>query len=526
MPATLTQLLARTDLGLRLLTPADTAALDRPIPWAHSSELADPTPFLSEGQLLLVTGTPDDVEPYVARLVDARHRRSRVRHGGRARRNARRARRGVLRQGLPLFEVPYRIPFIAIARFIADRVAADAYARSTWALERLPGDLARSAATGRARLGPRRARPPARARRRPRRRDRSRRPRLPGQRPRSGCTRIPLRRRPAAAARTPASGQHGSARAGVVRPADHRRGRPPPRDPRRGRRHPRPGRPAGRHRRRRARGPRPRTDPGDGCGASPPENSRLACAPGRRPRHRGGRCGAGIGALPSGPLRLALFSGAPVDAAAEWLELHPAPFFARNGHDLVVLLEAGSPAEPDAISEAQVPANPAGPANHLASELAARFDLRAGVSAPATIDTLPAALAQAIASRDRTTAEAPVGAFDDLAGGGMLALLQTADARAVAAASLAPLAGDPALARDSPHLAGPQRRLRRGRPRARHPPPHPALPNRRSRAPPRPGPHPLPRPGRPLRRPPARLLISGFSSRRPPRAGIFGRMGE
>ncbi|WP_438883381.1 PucR family transcriptional regulator ligand-binding domain-containing protein, partial [Bacillus cereus group sp. BC29] len=38
------------------------------------------------------------------------------------------------RHGLPLFEVPYRTPFIAVARFVADRVAADAYARSTWAL--------------------------------------------------------------------------------------------------------------------------------------------------------------------------------------------------------------------------------------------------------------------------------------------------------------------------------------------------------------------------------------------------------
>jgi purine catabolism regulator len=35
--------------------------------------------------------------------------------------------------------------------------------------------------------------------------------------------------------------------------------------------------------------------------------------------------------------------------------------------------------------------------------------------------------------------------FDDLAAGGMLALLHTADARAVAAASLAPLAADAAL---------------------------------------------------------------------------------
>ena len=38
------------------------------------------------------------------------------------------------RQGLPLFEVPYRVPFIAIARLVADLLAEDAYARQAWAL--------------------------------------------------------------------------------------------------------------------------------------------------------------------------------------------------------------------------------------------------------------------------------------------------------------------------------------------------------------------------------------------------------
>jgi purine catabolism regulator len=146
-----------------------------------------------------------------------------------------------------------------------------------------------------------------------------------------------------------------------------------------------------------------------------------------------------IGTLPGGPARVAFFTGAPVDAAGEWLEQHPAGFFARHGDDLVVLLEATSPTQSDKSAEIQVSAV------QLTTDLAARFDLRAGVSSPATIGTLAAALAQATASRDRTTAEAPVSAFDDLAGGGMLALLQTEDARAVAAASLAPLTGDPML---------------------------------------------------------------------------------
>ena len=35
----------------------DPGALDRPVRWVHSSDLADPTPFLSEGLVLLTTGT-------------------------------------------------------------------------------------------------------------------------------------------------------------------------------------------------------------------------------------------------------------------------------------------------------------------------------------------------------------------------------------------------------------------------------------------------------------------------------------
>ena len=32
------------------------AAIDRPLSWVHVSELADPTPFLEGGELLLTTG--------------------------------------------------------------------------------------------------------------------------------------------------------------------------------------------------------------------------------------------------------------------------------------------------------------------------------------------------------------------------------------------------------------------------------------------------------------------------------------
>ena len=143
MLPTLATLLRRPELALTLVSDIDAlpvGALDRGVQWAHSTDLADPTPFLVDDQVLLTTGTqfgdsPTDADAYVARLVD----------------------RGVVglgfgtevvrdgtpaalvdacrRHGLPLFEVPYRVPFIAIARVTADLIAADAYARHSWALD-------------------------------------------------------------------------------------------------------------------------------------------------------------------------------------------------------------------------------------------------------------------------------------------------------------------------------------------------------------------------------------------------------
>ncbi|QYM63591.1 PucR family transcriptional regulator ligand-binding domain-containing protein [Microbacterium sp. Se5.02b] len=139
---TLRALLRRRDLGLTLVPrESDLAegALDRPLRWVHSSDLADPTPFLSEDLALLTTGTQFDeavdVDTYVGRLAD----------------------RGVLGLGfgtdvhrsgipdelvaacdaheMPLFAVPYRTPFIAVARAHSEAIAAQAYARRSWALD-------------------------------------------------------------------------------------------------------------------------------------------------------------------------------------------------------------------------------------------------------------------------------------------------------------------------------------------------------------------------------------------------------
>lgn len=148
MPAveepTLNALLRRRDLGLRLASTAGAlrdGALDRPLRWVHSSDLADPTPFLAEDLVLLTTGTQltegdaAGAARYVGRLAD----------------------RGVVglgfgtevhrvgipdelavacaERGIPLFEVPYRTPFIAVARAHSEAIAAQAYARRSWALD-------------------------------------------------------------------------------------------------------------------------------------------------------------------------------------------------------------------------------------------------------------------------------------------------------------------------------------------------------------------------------------------------------
>src|ERR1700742_1401683 len=64
-------LVRRPELGLVVLTGSD--QLDRPIRWAHVSELSDPVPYLLGGELLLTAGVnfPDRPEEYVRGLVAA-----------------------------------------------------------------------------------------------------------------------------------------------------------------------------------------------------------------------------------------------------------------------------------------------------------------------------------------------------------------------------------------------------------------------------------------------------------------------
>lgn len=138
MPVTPDTLLARRELQLRLVW-ADDAARARPWAWVHSSDLADPTPFLSPGDALLTTGTQwssdDDIAPWVERLAAAG-----VPGVGFGTEVIRDGTPDALAEacaahGLALLEVPYRTPFIAVARAVADLEAEERYARVRWTLE-------------------------------------------------------------------------------------------------------------------------------------------------------------------------------------------------------------------------------------------------------------------------------------------------------------------------------------------------------------------------------------------------------
>ena len=130
------------DLDIRLV--AGEAGLDRPVRWVHISELADPTPWLSGGELLLTTGMnlPDAAtqRAFVERL--ARHELAGLGLGtGFAHAEPPEAlREAAAELGFPVFEVPYDVPFIALTEKAFTHLVNEQYAvlrRALAAHERL-----------------------------------------------------------------------------------------------------------------------------------------------------------------------------------------------------------------------------------------------------------------------------------------------------------------------------------------------------------------------------------------------------
>jgi purine catabolism regulator len=137
---TVRELLRDLDVGLL----AGEQGLDLPVRWVHISELLDPTPWLSGGELLLTTGMQLDTSArqaeFVARLAD--HQLAGVGFGTGFRHDSVPAAllEAAAERAFPVFEVPYEVPFIAVTEAAFTRLVNEQYAvlrRALSAHERL-----------------------------------------------------------------------------------------------------------------------------------------------------------------------------------------------------------------------------------------------------------------------------------------------------------------------------------------------------------------------------------------------------
>lgn len=141
-PIPLAELLASKDLGLRRIAgPADADLL-----WVHTSEMADPYPYLLGGELLLSAGVLlTDPDHYVGRLVEA----GAAALGFGVRPVYEAVPEALIeacdRYGLPLLEVPPETPFTTIARAVW-RLMAEARHRELRRVTRAQQALATAAA--------------------------------------------------------------------------------------------------------------------------------------------------------------------------------------------------------------------------------------------------------------------------------------------------------------------------------------------------------------------------------------------
>lgn len=131
MPPTLATLVQHSALRLSVLAGQD--RLDAPVRWAHASELADPTPYLDGGELLLITALQLDAEDtetmrgYVRQLAG----KGVVGLGFAAGVHFEKVPDALVEacrlEDLPLLEVPRRTPFIAISKAVSADIAAEQY---------------------------------------------------------------------------------------------------------------------------------------------------------------------------------------------------------------------------------------------------------------------------------------------------------------------------------------------------------------------------------------------------------------
>ncbi len=132
-----------------------------------------------------------------------------------------------------------------------------------------------------------------------------------------------------------------------------------------------------------------------------------------------------FGPLPAAPVIVALTPAAAAKstALAEWLEVRAQEgrgelFFGRGDDGLVLVVPVS--------------------ARESLAEIADRFELTVGCSAPSGYDAFSRALTQARTARDRSD-DAGLADFTDTARAGLLSALESEAARTVAAGALAPL---------------------------------------------------------------------------------------
>jgi PucR family transcriptional regulator, purine catabolism regulatory protein len=138
VPVLLADLLAAP--GLNLVAVAGSApALRRAVRWCAVTELADPRPWLQGGELVLTTGlrqrTAAAQREFVARVAERGVAGIGFGTGLSHERVPRATLAAAQAAGLPVLEVPYETPFLAVDRFVADWISAESYRQQRDLLE-------------------------------------------------------------------------------------------------------------------------------------------------------------------------------------------------------------------------------------------------------------------------------------------------------------------------------------------------------------------------------------------------------
>ncbi|MDO5744491.1 MAG: PucR family transcriptional regulator ligand-binding domain-containing protein, partial [Micrococcaceae bacterium] len=128
MAITLSKLLESRSLALKALTGISDVG-HKPIEWAAVTEMRDPSPFLTGEEIVLTTGVRHNTIANQEAFVSTVHAAGALALGYGTGLSHRSVPAAVIRKatelGLPVFEVPYETPFVAITKLIADALNDD-----------------------------------------------------------------------------------------------------------------------------------------------------------------------------------------------------------------------------------------------------------------------------------------------------------------------------------------------------------------------------------------------------------------